>query len=347
MIVPAIGIRTLKPHSIDLIRLVFSIGRMRWMVASVVVFLSAQLYLMGKEEVCLADPALYKHKGVYYLYGTEPPPQVGFRIYASKDLDNWYVPKTAFDGGYVLKTGGQAFGTEGFWAPQVLDYEGKVTMLYTANRQIAVAFADHPTGPFVQNDIRPLNTEHQEIDPFLFKDDDGKLYLYHVRKHDGNQLYVVEMETDLSGVKEETLKHCLSVQNGTWENTPDYSTEEIAEGPTLIKWKGTYYLLYSANHFMSVEYAVGYATAPTPIGPWTRYEGNPIIRREFFGINGTGHGDVFMDGEDMYYVLHTHASEDEVRPRHTMLVKMRFEETQSGTDRIVVDYDTATYLSMQ
>ena len=75
------------------------------------------------------------------------------------------------------------------------------------------------------------------------------------------------METDLSSIKEGTLKHCLSVQNGTWENTSDYSSEEIAEGPTLIKHKGLYYLLYSANHFMSVEYAVGYATSSSPTGP--------------------------------------------------------------------------------
>jgi xylan 1,4-beta-xylosidase len=317
---------------------------MKSRLVCVMLVISAHLCFAVDEEVCLADPALYKHDGVYYLYGTEPPPQVGFRIYASRDLKNWYVPQTAYQDGYVLKAGGQTFGTAGFWAPQVLDYQGRVTMLYTANQRIAVAFADHPTGPFVQKDIRPLNKDLSEIDPFLFQDDDGTRYLYHVRKHQGNHIYVVEMEDDLGGIKPETLKHCISVQNGTWENTPDYSSDEIAEGPTLIKRKDTYYLLYSANHFMSIDYAVGYATAPSPTGPWTRYSGNPIIRREFLGINGTGHGDVFMDGDDMYYVFHTHASNESVRPRHTMLVKMRFLETDTGIDRIVVDYDTATYL---
>jgi xylan 1,4-beta-xylosidase len=317
---------------------------MKWILVYAALCISARLCFAADEEVCLADPALYKNDGVYYLYGTEPPPQVGFRIYASKNLESWHVPKTAYGDGYVLKAGEQAFGTEGFWAPQILDYQGKVTMLYTANRQIAVAFADHPTGPFVQKDIRALNKDLSEIDPFLFQDEDETLYLYHVRKNQGNHIYFAEMEDDLSGIKEETLKHCISVQNGTWENTPDFSSEEIAEGPTLIKRKGTYYLLYSANHFMSINYGVGYATAPSPTGPWTRYSGNPIIRREFLGINGTGHGDIFMDGDDMYYVLHTHASNEEVRPRHTMLVKMLLQEADSGIDKIVVNYDTATYL---
>lgn len=316
---------------------------MKSIIACVVLLTTPYISSLA-EEVYLADPALYKHDGVYYLYGTEPPPQIGFRIYASKELKTWYVPETAYDDGYVLKAGERAFGTEGFWAPQVLDYQGKVTLLYTANRQIAVAFSDHPTGPFIQKEIRALNEDHQEIDPFLFQDDDGTLYLYHVRKHEGNHIYVAKMESDLSRIKEGTLKHCISVQNGTWENTPDYSTEEIAEGPTLIKRKGTYYLIYSANHFMSVEYGVGYATAPSPTGPWTRHSGNPILRNEFLGINGTGHGDIFMDGDDMYYVFHTHASDEAVRPRHTMLVEMGFRETKSGIDTIFVDYGTASYL---
>lgn len=319
---------------------------MKAMVICACLIVSAPFGSADDETVCLADPALYKHDGVYYLFGTEPPPQVGFRIYASNDLENWRVPKTAYEGGYTLKAGTQAFGTEGFWAPQVLDYQGKTTLLYTANRQIAVAYADHPTGPFLQTEIRPLNEDHQEIDPFLFQDDDGTLYLYHVRKHDGNQIYVAEMETDLSGIKGETLTHCLSVQNGTWENTPDYSSEEIAEGPTLLKRKGTYYLIYSANHFMSVEYGVGYATSSSPTGPWTRHPRNPILRREFLGINGTGHGDIFIDGDELYYVFHTHASDVEVRPRRTMLVKMRFEESPSGVDALVMDYETATYLNL-
>ena len=319
---------------------------MKTITVCVLLILSMRFSSADKEEVCLADPALYKHNGIYYIFGTEPPPQRGFRIYASSDLQNWHVPDTAYDGGYVLKVGEKAFGTEGFWAPQVLGYQEKVTLMYTANRQIAVAFADHPTGPFVQTEIRPINEDHQEIDPFLFQDDDGTLYLYHVRKHDGNHIYVAEMETDLSSIKEGTLKHCLSVQNGTWENTSDYSSEEIAEGPTLIKHKGLYYLLYSANHFMSVEYAVGYATSSSPTGPWRRYGGNPLLRREHLGINGTGHGDIFIDGDDMYYVFHTHASDQEVRPRHTMLVKIRFQETPLGIDALVLDYDTASYLNL-
>ena len=99
-------------------------------------------------------------------------------------------------------------GTSSFGLSGESDYA-----LYRESKDCG-CLCDHPAGPFAQKEIRPLNEGHQEIDPFLFQNDDGKLYLYHVRKDSGNHIYVVEMEDDLSGVKEGTLKHCISVQNG-------------------------------------------------------------------------------------------------------------------------------------
>ena len=54
--------------------------------------------------------------------------------------------------------------------------------------------------------------------------------------------------------------------------------------------KGKYYLFYSANHFMSRDYAVGYAVADSPLGPWHKPANNPIIHRSTVGENGSGHG---------------------------------------------------------
>ncbi|MCG8527003.1 MAG: glycoside hydrolase family 43 protein [Opitutales bacterium] len=301
--------------------------------------------ILSEDKVAtLADPTIYKYEGDYYLFGTETPPQVGFRIYSSDNLEDWYVPETAYEGGYVLKKETQTYGSRGFWAPQIFEYKGKTGIAYTANERIAIAFAESPLGPFLQQDVRSLNNDLLQIDPFLFFEEDGKIYLYHVRLRKGNHIYVAEMEENLSGINKETLTHCISAEKNTWEDTQTYPSVPVIEGPTLIKHKGIYYLFYSANHFMSADYAVGYATAPSPTGPWTRYEGNPIIHREHLDINGTGHGDVLIDGDDMYYVFHTHASDEEVRPRHTMLVKMRFEETESSVDKVVVDYESAVYL---
>jgi hypothetical protein len=173
----------------------------------------------------------------------------------------------------------------------------------------------------------------------LVVNEDGKIYLYHVRLNHGNTIWVAELSSDLSEIKNNTLQKCISPTQ-EWENRQiDYKSPPISEGPTVIKHKGTYYLFYSANDFRSIYYAVGYATAPTPTGPWTKFAGNPLISRENIGMNGTGHGDVFFDKQHkMHYVFHTHNNDSTVQTRRTYIVNMKF--TQNGTgndpDRIVV-----------
>lgn len=213
-------------------------------------------------------------------------------------------------------------------------------MLYTANESIAIAQSNRPYGLFVQKKITSLPSNTKQIDPYLFFDEDGKKYLYHVRIGGGNKIFVAEMKDDFSGIKEETLTECISAQNG-WEDTKRVAAPPIAEGPTVIKHKSTYYMFYSANDFRNIDYAVGYATSKSPFGPWTRYEKNPIIDRNVIGRNGTGHGDIFKDPKgNVYYVFHSHKSENEVIPRQTLIVRLKFIPNKfTNIDEIVLVKD--------
>jgi xylan 1,4-beta-xylosidase len=47
----------------------------------------------------------------------------------------------------------------------------------------------------------------------------------------------------------------------------------------MIKRQGRYYLLYSGSGADTPDYAVGYATADSPLGPFTRAPHNPIVER--------------------------------------------------------------------
>lgn len=76
-------------------------------------------------------------------------------------------------------------------------------------------------------------------------------------------IWVAEMKSDLKSIKKKTLKQCISAEDG-WETVRD----RVAEGPSILKRNGMYYLIYSANHYQSQDYAVGYATATSPLGPW-------------------------------------------------------------------------------
>jgi xylan 1,4-beta-xylosidase len=76
--------------------------------------------------------------------------------------------------------------------------------------------------------------------------------------------------------------------------------------------------------FRNIDYAVGVAVSSSPLGPWKRYEGNPIISRKNTGANGSGHGDMLRVGNKWYYVFHTHFDEQKVSPRKTYLVEMKW-----------------------
>jgi len=275
----------------------------------------------GFDSIFLADPTIFYHKQLYYLYGTGGDVGKGFLVYVSSDLKTWKGPMGKTDG-YALVEG-DSYGTTGFWAPQVFEYQHKFYMAYTANENIAIAESDSPLGPFKQQTTKPVSGTGKQIDPFVFMDTDGKKYLFHVRLTEGNRLFVTEMKSDLSDIKPETLRECLHGKD-SWENTAQ-AKWPVTEGPTVLKHQGLYYLFYSANDFRNINYAVGYATAKSPYGPWIRYDKNPIISRHNMHRNGTGHGD-FLKGKNgnWFYVFHAHRSDKAVSPRVTAIVQSRF-----------------------
>lgn len=281
------------------------------------------------DAIALADPTIFLDNGTYYLYGTSS--DKGFEVYQSPDLKNWKGP-VGKNNGFALSKG-EAFGSKGFWAPQIFKQNNVYYMAYTADEQIAIAKSDSPLGPFRQKTPKALSGIGKQIDPFVFFDN-GKPYLYHVKLRNGNRIFVSEMKPDLSDVVPETAVECISGVE-PWENT-EKTPWPVTEGPTVIKRNNLYYLIYSANDFRSKDYAVGYATASSPIGPWRKYTGNPIISRERLKYNGTGHGDLFKDKSGNYrYVMHTHHSSSKVSPRSTGLIDVEFIKKDNREEEVL------------
>lgn len=289
-----------------------------------------QFSVSKEEQIAFADPTIVRQGANYYLTGTTNTIPQGFSMLVSKDLKNWTST------GPLLTEGPQVYGDKGFWAPQ-LYLNGKTLQLaYTANEQVAVAESSSLTGPFTQKQVKPVDASEKNIDPFIFTDDDGKTYLYHVRFNNGNYLWVAAYDKNTMSIDPSTLKQCLG-NTEAWENTPDYPAAPIMEGPTVIKHKGKYYLFYSANHFMSRDYAVGYAVADSPMGPWHKPANNRIIHRSIVGENGSGHGDVFADKKgNLFYVYHVHNSNHAVSPRLTRIVPLHFIPSNDGFDHVIV-----------
>ena len=93
-----------------------------------------------------ADPFILKDDdGTYYLYVTGD--NLGYRVYSSKNLVEW----TAH--GHCLVKDDVYLDPESkfenlFWAPEVIKYDGKYYMAYTAQHRVGIAVSDSPLGPF-------------------------------------------------------------------------------------------------------------------------------------------------------------------------------------------------------
>ena len=291
-------------------------------------------------EIFFADPAIYAENGKYYLTGTGGGRPAGFKLLVSDDLITWEVP-SGDSICQILEQGKGTFGERGFWAPQIFKENGVYYMTHTANEQTVLTKSRSLTGPFQQDKIEPIDGTEKNIDSFIFKDDDGKHYLYHVRFNKGNYLWVAEFDMQTGKLDPTTLTRCFGATED-WEATSNYDSNPIMEGPTVLKMKGIYYLLYSANHFRNIDYAVGYATSDSPIGPWKKQGKSPFIHRSVTGENGSGHGDVFKGNDgNLYYVFHVHNSDSIISPRRTRIVQLNLDwNNESGIYNISIDAST-------
>ncbi len=289
-------------------------------------------------KLALADPFILEYDGTFYAYGTHS--RSGITVYRSTDLKHWEGPCGLAQHGLALHKD-DSWGDRNFWAPEVYRTDSGFVMTYSVDEHTAIAYADDPRGPFRQ--VEPFGVYFpgfKNIDSHIFIDDDGQAYLYWVAwyKNRGNEIFVSKLSRDLRTVMGPPIE-CLHSQRGTWEVKPfpDGRESRVTEGPFVLKYNGIYYLTYSANDFHSQDYAIGYAVSDNPLGPWKRYEGNPILRRPD-GLLGTGHHSFFTTSSgDRYVVFHAHKNKDRVNPREMYIAPYRFEQRRNKPDRLVID----------
>ncbi|MDF7826867.1 family 43 glycosylhydrolase [Pontiellaceae bacterium B12227] len=290
-------------------------------------------------QAACADPVVLLHNGTYYAYCTYTPdfPDMvkGIRLYTSPDLVHWT------DKGYVLKNE-DSWGESRFWAPDIVEKEGTFYLYYAADERICVATARTPEGPFVQNVRQPMQPDTIRIDAHILQDDDGQNYIYYVHFNDGNEIWGGKLNDDMLTVDEDSLRLMVRPDQ-LWER----HMGNVAEGPEVIKHKGIYYLTYSGSHFESPHYAVGYATSDSPLGPWKKYEHNPIMKSTE-EAHGTAHHCLTTspDGKEMFIVYHRHCSLTETEPRGMAIDRIRFVPQENGPDVLKADGPTTAQQSM-
>jgi hypothetical protein len=259
-----------------------------------------------------ADPdIIYAHQtNKYYLYPTSDgyPGWGGyyFKVFSSDDLLNWQDEGVILD----MSTDQVSWANGNAWAPAIIERKIGDTYKYyfyfsgnpTAGggKQIGVAVADHPTGPFTDLG-EPLITSSpagwgQQIDPCVFEDPvSGKFYLYW-----GNgYLAGAELNDDMVSIKSNTIK-VMTPAGG------DLSTHAYREGVYVFYRNGLYYFLWSVDDTGSTNYHVAYGTSTSPLGNITVAD-NPVILIQDAEnyIFGTGHNSVLqLPGKDKWYFVY-------------------------------------------
>jgi beta-xylosidase len=251
----------------------------------------------------IGDPAVIFHEGKYYLYPTGD--NYSYDVYISDDLVHW-------------ARGPKIFQTReiGVWAPDVFfNRDDRIFYLYyTVNGRIGVATSVRPDGTFEDRGI----LIHDAIDAHMFRDDDGSYFLYYARYPEFG-IFVQPMENPVRRLGEPIQ---IISPSEDWEMT----TAPVTEAPWMLKYKGVYYLLYSGGSADSEYYAIGYATAQNPAGPFTKHRENPIIRKGD-GIFGPGHASVTRDREGKLWMVY-HQKKDATKGWHRIICidPLRFDD---------------------
>lgn len=268
----------------------------------------------------LADPFILEDNGTFYMYGTLS--KSGIIVCKSTNLRDWSdcCGNAKFN---LALYRGDVWGDFGFWAPEVYKVDGKYVMTYTSEQHICYAESDSPCGPFVQQDKAPYIAYENGIDSSIFIDDDGLAYICWDRQVEPGGIWVAKMTPDLKSIDMESATWALDVSYNTWENLDGW----ICEGAQILKYNGLYYMIYSCNSYTSPDYAVGYAVASSPMGPYVKYVGNPILYKHA-GYLGTGHASILNSSIGDYIVYHAH--NENIHPRITLISPIEYVKLEAG-----------------
>jgi hypothetical protein len=215
-------------------------------------------------------------------------------------LPSWVIPSGDWHpwGPSVLQVPGPCPGT-GSTVCNVLYYTG-VSNAFHVNC-VGVATSVSPGGPYldqgplsdgtVDASGRPIGCGDDEgyglIDPSPFRDTSGQAYLYvstarvcppgsgsctQANSRVAPTISVIPLAPGQLSAAGSRVP-LFSGDAGSWEAG---GSAPNVEGPAMVLHNATYYLFYSGGSYLNA-YGMGYATASSPTGPFTKSPANPIL----------------------------------------------------------------------
>lgn len=252
------------------------------------------------------DPSIVTVGSDYYMVNSTFGFFPGIPVFHSRDLVNWTQLGNVIDRSDMMPFDGIHLGQNGVYAPAIEHRNG---LFYVINTCVGcggnfVVTARDPAGPWSD----PIWLPHiQGIDPSLFFDDDGKVYIVHhrdpVQKRYPAHTAVWLMEVDPVTFAPRS-EDAMLVDGGV--EAPWHT--EYLEGPHLYKVNGKYLLSAAGG---GTGYFHGQLTyrADAPFGPYEANPNNPVLTQ--FGlpddrpnpVTATGHADLFQDANGDWWIV--------------------------------------------
>ncbi len=242
---------------------------------------------------CYPDPTICRVGAEYYLVTSTFEYFPGLPVFRSRDLAHWEQIGHALDRPGQLDMQGIA-SSGGLYAPTLRHHDGTFWLVCTlVDQQDSsrggnfVLTATDPAGPWSD----PVWLGEDGIDPSLFFDDDGRVWLHGTRLarepewHDQTEVWLREL--DPVTMRLTGPEHVLwrgAVLGAVW-----------AEGPHLYRVDGTYYLL-AAEGGTEFHHAISVARSDSVTGPYVGNRANPVLTHRHLGrdvdVVGVGHADL-------------------------------------------------------
>lgn len=253
------------------------------------------------------DPSITRAGDDYYLVNSSFSYSPGVPIFHSKDLVHWESL------GHILITPKQLplknqQVSRGIYAPTLRYHDGIFYLITTLVdvRGNFIVTATNPAGPWSDPIELP---EVGGIDPDIFFDDDGHVYITHNDSPIGAPLYqghraIWQWEFDLKTQKIIKNSGRVIVNGGT-----DIAQKPVwVEGPHIYKINGWYYLMCAqggteSNHSAVIFRARSLKDAFVP------YSENPILTQRDLNenrlnpIGNTGHADLIQTKEGEWWAV--------------------------------------------
>jgi xylan 1,4-beta-xylosidase len=241
-----------------------------------------------------ADPTLIKFKNEFWLFASKSG---GY--WHSPDLIHWKLIEPT---GLPLED----------YAPAVEAIGNR--LFYTAFNTRAMFSTDDPQrGAWTREPEALPNFP----DPAMFRDDDGRVFMYYGCSDNGD-LKAVELDPrqgfkvirgPVSCLPSDYAHHGFEVagdeNRGTTNQNGRVQLSPWTEGAWMTKRKGVYYLSYSTPGTQFKSYADGAYTSTNPMGPFTFASYSPYSHKPTGFIGGAGHSSTVQDHEGRYWHLST------------------------------------------